>query len=136
MDNPESIRHFLRVLALSYPEVVEEFPWGDVAFKVRKKAFLFIAVRPSEISFTVKLPDTGELALGLGFTEPSEYGLGRHGWVTARVAEGQEVSLDMIAGWLDESYRAIAPAKLVARIDRPAGAQSVASKGALKGGSD
>jgi len=127
MDNPESIRHFLRVLALSYPEVMEEFPWGDVAFKVRKKAFLFIAMRPPTIAFTVKLPQTGDLALGLPFTEPSEYGLGRHGWVTAHIAEGQEVSLDMIAGWLDESYRAIAPAKLVARLDRPARAEDAAS---------
>jgi len=117
MDNPESIRDFLRVLALSYPEVMQEFPWGDVAFKVRKKAFLFMAFKDDEISFSVKLPHTGELALGLPFTAPTEYGLGKHAWVTATIGPGQETSLDMIASWVDESYRTIAPSSLVKRID-------------------
>jgi len=117
VNNPESIRHFLRVLALSYPEVVEEFPWGDVAFKIRKKAFMFMASEPSTISFSVKLPHTGELALGLPFTEPTDYDLGEHAWITARIGPGENVSLDMIASWIDESYRTIAPRKLVAKLD-------------------
>lgn len=116
MKTSESIRNFLRVLALSYPDVVEEFPWGDRAFKVRKKVFLFMGEEPSAVTFSVKLPQTGELALGLPFTEPTHYGLGKHGWVTARVGPEEDVSLDMIASWLDESYRAIAPKKLVARL--------------------
>ncbi|NNE36442.1 MAG: MmcQ/YjbR family DNA-binding protein, partial [Rhodothermales bacterium] len=95
MNNPESIRHFIRVLALSYPDVVEEFPWGNVAFKIRKKAFLFMGSEPPDLTFSVKLPNTGELALGLPFTEPAPYGLGKHGWVLARIAPGEETSLDM-----------------------------------------
>lgn len=118
MNNPESIRHFLRVLALSYPEVVEEFPWGDVAFKIRKKAFPFMASEPSAISFSVKLPHTGELVLDLPFIEPAGYGLGQHAWVTARIGPGEHVSLDMIASWIDESYRTIAPKGLVAKLDK------------------
>lgn len=117
MKNSESIRHFIRVLALSYPDVVEEFPWGDCAFKIRKKAFLFMGSEPPAVTFSVKLPHTGELALGLSFTEPTGYGLGKHGWVTARVGPDEDVSLDMIASWLDESYRAIAPKKLVAQLN-------------------
>ncbi|GMQ82113.1 MAG: hypothetical protein BMS9Abin05_1556 [Rhodothermia bacterium] len=117
MKNSESIRHFLRVLALSYPDVVEEFPWGDCAFKIRKKAFLFMGSEPPTVTFSVKLPHTGELALDLSFTEPTGYGLGKHGWVTARVGPDEDVSLDMIASWLDESYRAIAPKKLVAQLN-------------------
>ncbi len=124
MNNPESIRHFLRVLALSYPEVVEEFPWGDVAFKIRKKVFLFMASKPPAISFSVKLPFTGELALDLPFTEPTEYGLGQHAWVTARIGPGEDVSLDMIASWVDESYRTIAPKKLISKLDELEGSTS------------
>ena len=117
MKNPKSIRHFIRVLALSYPEVVEEFPWGDCAFKIRKKAFLFMGEDPPSLTFSLKLPSSGELALGLPFTEPTGYGLGTHGWVTARIDSAGEISLDMIAAWVDESYRAIAPKKLIAALD-------------------
>jgi len=116
MKNPKSIRHFIRVLALSYPEVVEEFPWGDCAFKIRKKAFLFIGEKSNALTFSVKLPQSGKLALDLPFTEPSKYGLGKHGWVMAHISPDDDVSLDMIAAWLDESYRAIAPKKLVAAL--------------------
>ena len=117
MNNPESIRNFIRVLALSYPEVIEEFPWGDMAFKIRKKAFLFMGFDKEDLTFSVKLPQTGELALELPFTEPAGYGLGKHGWVMARISPGIDVSLDMISSWIDESYRSIAPKRLVTKLD-------------------
>lgn len=117
--NPQSIRNFLRVLALSYPEVVEEFPWGDMAFKVRNKAFLFLCMEPGELSFSVRLPRTGETALGLSFTDRAGSGLGRRGWVTARIASEEDIPLETIAEWIDESYRTIAPRSLVAKLDQP-----------------
>ena len=44
--------------------------------------------------------------------EPTGYGLGRSGWVTARFGPGDDVPLDLIRRWLVESYRAVAPKKL------------------------
>lgn len=104
----------LREIALSYPETYEEFPWGHRAVKVRKKTFVFIALSEEGLSLSVKLPLSGVAALALPFASPTEYGLGKSGWVTARFAPGDEVPLELLHEWLDESYRAIAPKKLVA----------------------
>lgn len=103
-------------MALAFPEVVEDAPWGHRAFKVRKKAFLFSSIEGDRLGISLKLPETGVMALNLPFTEPTGYGLGKSGWVSASFGPKDKVPLALIAEWLDESYRAIAPKKLLARI--------------------
>jgi predicted DNA-binding protein (MmcQ/YjbR family) len=45
------------------------------------------------------------------------FGHGRAGWVTVPVhAEG--VSLELLCDWIEESYRAVAPRRLAAGLDR------------------
>ena len=103
----------IRELALGYPEATEDHPWGETAIKVNGKVFLFLGI--SEIhggSFSVKLPQSRDIAMDLPFAEPTHYGLGKHGWVTVKFGQG-DVPLDLIKAWVDESYRAIAPKKLV-----------------------
>jgi predicted DNA-binding protein (MmcQ/YjbR family) len=117
----ESIRHeaSLRKFALAFPETVEEFPWGHRAFKVKKRTFLFLAADESGLSLSVKLPESRGVALTLPFAEPTGYGLGKSGWVTARFpkgAKGSKPPLDLLKEWIEESYRAIAPRKLVAKL--------------------
>jgi predicted DNA-binding protein (MmcQ/YjbR family) len=75
----------LRAHALSYPEAVEDFPWGERVVKVRGKVFAFLG-RPEEggLGLSVKLPGSAMLALDLPFASPTGYGLGKSGWVTAR----------------------------------------------------
>lgn len=102
----------LRELALSLPETSEHFPWGHTAIKVRDKAFLFLADENDELSLSVKLPQSRDLAVDLDFAEPTGYGLGKSGWVTARFASGADVPLAMLRDWIRESYTAIAPKKL------------------------
>jgi predicted DNA-binding protein (MmcQ/YjbR family) len=104
-------------MALSLPEVREDHPWGHSAFKVGKKAFLFMASEKARLSLSVKLPQSGLLALSLPFAEPTGYGLGKSGWVTASFQAKQSPPLGVLERWLEESYRAIAPRKLVARLD-------------------
>jgi len=106
----------LRELALAYPETTEEFPWGHRAIKVKGKTFIFLALDDSGLSLSVKLPASGLAALMLPFASPTEYGLGKSGWVTARFAPEDEVPIEMLQEWLDESFRAIAPKKLVAKL--------------------
>ena len=96
-------------LALAYPDVTEENPWGHRAFKVKKKTFLFLGSDADGVSFSVKLPHSGAAALALEGTEPTHYGLGKSGWVTARFARGRDVPLPLVSEWLTESYEAIAP---------------------------
>jgi predicted DNA-binding protein (MmcQ/YjbR family) len=109
----------LRLYALSLPEAVEEHPWDHIAVKVRKKTFVFLGGEAAggELSVTVKLPISGEMALTLPYVERTGYGLGASGWVTARPA-AKDIDLDLLKGWIAQSYRAAAPKKLAAVLDR------------------
>ena len=106
----------LRKLALGYPEATENMPWGHHAIKVKGKSFPFLAADAETFSLSAKLPSSSGFALKLPFASPTEYGLGRSGWVTARFPRGARVPLDVLRLWVDESYRAIAPKRLVARL--------------------
>jgi predicted DNA-binding protein (MmcQ/YjbR family) len=107
----------IRVACMSYPETREDFPWGHSAFKVNDKAFVFMGGDADEVSFSVKLPHSRDIAADLPFTEPTGYGMGKYGWVTVKVRKETKVTLDLIKAWIDESYRAIAPKKLVKLLD-------------------
>ena len=85
--------------------------------KVRGKAFIFMGGDRGEFSFSVKLKSSLAEALELSGVEPTHYGLGKHGWVTARVDAGRDAPVDTYESWIDESYRLVAPKKLVAQLN-------------------
>jgi hypothetical protein len=99
--------------------VREDHPWGHSAFKVGAKAFLFMATEDGGLSLSVKLPQSGLMALSLPFAAPTGYGLGKSGWVTASFAAKESPPVPVLERWVDESYRTIASKKLVARLDIP-----------------
>jgi predicted DNA-binding protein (MmcQ/YjbR family) len=106
----------LRRFALGYPGTREEFPWGESAIKVGKKTFLFMRADESGLSLSTKLPESAEAARTMPFAEPTHYGLGKSGWITASFQPSDKPPLDLLRGWIDESYRAIAPKKLVSSL--------------------
>jgi predicted DNA-binding protein (MmcQ/YjbR family) len=102
--------------ALTFPEAVLEHPWGHDAVKVKGKMFATFGGKigdPKEMSMTVKLPVSGEMALTLPWVESTGYGLGKSGWVTARVRAAKDIDLETMKGWIGQSYRAVAPKALV-----------------------
>ncbi len=103
--------------ALRYPDAHEDHPWGETVVKVKGKVFVFLGASDGRLGVTTKLPRTGPAALGLPFTEPCGYGLGKSGWVTARFDAGEDIPVDLLVSWLDESYRAVAPKRSVAALD-------------------
>ena len=115
-----SLEKKMRLAALGYPGAVEEFPWGERVIKVNKKIFLFVNISDGTFCVTLKLPHTGEMALSLSFVEPTGYGLGKAGWVSARFDRADEVPLALLLEWLEESYRAVAPKKLVQALEEQA----------------
>ena len=128
----KQLESVLRDYALGFPEATEDFPWGDRAIKVKGKVFLFMGADAGEMSFSVKLPHSRFFVLDLPNTEPTHYGLGKHGWVTAHFPRAPKESLDVYKMWIDESYRAVAPKKLVSQLDGAAAPVDPRTKPARK----
>jgi predicted DNA-binding protein (MmcQ/YjbR family) len=116
-----NIRAQLRAYALTFPEAYEDYPWGQVVVKVRKKVFLFLDGDPNDpaLHLSVKLPASGADVLTLPFATPTGYGLGKWGWVSFRFEPDEEPPITMFQPWVAESYRAVAPKRLVALLDQP-----------------
>jgi predicted DNA-binding protein (MmcQ/YjbR family) len=104
----------LRDYALDFPETTEAFPWGERAFKVKGKTFVFMRADPNDLSFSVKLSKLRREALALLGSEPTHYGLGAKGWVTLRPSA--KTPLKTLLSFIDESYRAIAPKRVLDQI--------------------
>jgi predicted DNA-binding protein (MmcQ/YjbR family) len=121
----------LREFALGMPGAEEDFPWGERVMKVGKKVFVFMGGKDGSdeiLSMSVKLPRSAGEALQLPYAEPCGYGLGKHGWVAMKITSRDRASLDMLMPWIEESYRAVAPKKLVAQLDGLTGGATPAAE--------
>jgi len=112
------VREQLRRFALELPEAYEDFPWGEVVVKVNKKIFVFLgAAGPDETGGCgVKLREFHEQALAIPGAAPSGYGLGKAGWVSIQLGEDIP-SVGVLTDFVEESYRIVAPKRLVAQLD-------------------
>jgi predicted DNA-binding protein (MmcQ/YjbR family) len=113
-----SMKAELLAFALALPEAWEDQPWaGDTVAKVGKKVFVFFGDDAPERSrsFTVKLRDSHDEASAMEWTSDPGYGLGRGGWLT--VTAPADAPMELLEGWIVESYRAVAPKRLVAELD-------------------
>lgn len=115
-DALRACRDELRDYALSFPDAWEDHPWGEDVYKVGKKIFVFLNVLEKGLYVTVKLPGSNGFALAEPFVTPTGYGLARAGWVTATFAPRDEVPVDLLRLWIEESFRAVAPKRLVATL--------------------
>src|SRR3954466_8608320 len=93
--DPKSLGGGLRDAAMAYPGATEDFPWGERAIKVNGKAFLFLHAEGNEVSFSVKLTTSHADALEQPFTEPTHYGLGKHGWVTVTADGSRDAPVEL-----------------------------------------
>lgn len=112
----------LRVFGLSLPGAHRKSPWpehDDLA--VNDKTFAYLPAAGQPFSLSVKLIYTASDALNLPFAKPTAYGLGKSGWVSLTPAPEQVPSLDQLKEWVEESYRAQAPKKLVRELDARGG---------------
>jgi predicted DNA-binding protein (MmcQ/YjbR family) len=108
----------LRAFGLSLPGAHRKSPWpehDDLA--VKDKTFAYLPAKGQPFSLSCKLPYTGYEALQLPFAKPTAYGLGKSGWVSFSPAPGEIPPLDQLREWVEESYRAQAPRKLVKELD-------------------
>ncbi len=112
-----AVKQTLRDFALSLPGAWEDHPWGESAMKVGKRVFAFFGVPSTGFGMSVKLPHSAEAALTLPVARPAGYNLGKSGWVEMRFTDDDAPPVDLLLDWVEESYRAIAPATLVRELD-------------------
>jgi predicted DNA-binding protein (MmcQ/YjbR family) len=138
----DAVVQALREYGLAYPGAHTKSPWpGHADLAVRDKTFAYLSSPGEAFYISCKLPHSSHTALALPFAQPTAWGLGKSGWVTATFSEIQSPPLELFKDWIDESYRAQAPKKLVAQMDAHAGisaakaaGQSRAAKKAAKRG--
>lgn len=107
--------------ALALPDAWQDFPWeGDQVAKVGKKIFAFLTDDDAG-RLGVKLPESGGFALSLPCATPMVYGLGRHGWVTIQLSDPSVPGIGVLRDWITESYRTVAPKRLVKLLEEDVG---------------
>jgi predicted DNA-binding protein (MmcQ/YjbR family) len=107
---PSEAFRALKKYAAAKPGAWEDHPWGETVYKVGKKVFVFLGHADSGYGMSCKLPDSAEAATTMfSWAEPTGYGLGKSGWVSARFEPRDDVPLDLLKQWIDESYTAVAP---------------------------
>jgi len=117
----DAILEDLRKFGLAYPGAHTKSPWpGHLDLAVKDKTFAYLSIEGEPLSISCKLPRSASVALMLPFATPTGYGLGKSGWVSARFPKGTTPPVDLLKAWIDESYRAQAPRKLVAQLETPA----------------
>ncbi|HYV44736.1 MAG TPA: MmcQ/YjbR family DNA-binding protein [Myxococcaceae bacterium] len=139
MTAPKAAYEQIKQAALGYPGAEFAVILGDhQVVRVKDKVFLWIGDDDGGCSFGIRLPHSQDAATALPFVEPMAYGMAKWGWVGASFKKGQDVPMKMVLEWVDESYRKVAPKKLVAQLDgggtkaAPASAKKPAAAKAAK----
>ena len=115
----ETVLRELRAFGLGLPGAHSKAPWPDHDdLAVNDKTFAYLPKADAEtFSVSVKLPYTHSMVLDLPFATPTGYGLGKSGWVSLAPSEDEIPPLDRLKEWVEESYRAQAPRRLVKELD-------------------
>jgi predicted DNA-binding protein (MmcQ/YjbR family) len=121
MKQARAIRRRVLAFALGLPGAYEDHPWGEDVAKVNKKVFAFMGTDDSPgLGMSVKLRESHEQALSVRGAAPTGYGLGRAGWVSIPFDDSTP-PLDVLKDWVEESYRVVAPKRLVGELDERPG---------------
>ena len=104
---PESARaRELQAYCLSFEGAYEDYPWGEIVYKVGTKLFAMTGTG-LPMSLTVKASkEDQELLVQLPHVSKAAY-VGQHGWVTVEMADDKtwELARELIAN----SYALVAP---------------------------
>src|SRR4051794_4802877 len=117
----DAILKELRAFGLAYPGAHTKSPWpGHLDLAVKDKTFAYLSLEGEPFHISCKLPQTSSIALMMPHVKPAAYGLGKSGWVAAEFPDDELPPIEVLEAWIDESYRAQAPKKLIASLTTPA----------------
>lgn len=128
-------KHFegLRKLALSFPESVEGSSCNKLSYKAGNKAFLYLGeADDGTYNLRFKLTDSYSEAEKLAAKDSSTYQPGSTGWVYCEFAASKAPPKGLMERWLEESYRALVPKKLLSLLDGGSPAIKTPKKKAAK----
>jgi predicted DNA-binding protein (MmcQ/YjbR family) len=129
MTTPSTARRRLRAHALKHADAWADEPWpGDHVVKVGKKIFVFLGGEGPDVSLGVKLPRSLLFARAQPFVQKMGYGMDKSGWVAARFSENDEIPLELLLSWIDESYETVAATALPKRKPAVAPKRKAAAK--------
>jgi hypothetical protein len=69
---------------------------------------------------SVKLSESHEAAVGVPSVSPTGYGLGKAGWVSLSFGGAGVPGVGVLTDWVEESYRMVAPKRLIKELDATA----------------
>ena len=108
----------LRAKGMTYPGAAKKAPWpGHDDLAVNDKTFAYMSMAGDPFKISLKLPVSRTEARKLRYATPTGYGLAKSGWVSFEPEPDELPSFEQLEAWLEESYRAQAPKKLVAELD-------------------
>jgi len=120
----------LRAFVQTFPGAWEDHPWGETVAKVGAKVFVFgLGLGLEKRSdgppgIAVKLKSSHAAVAKRTFAAPTGYGLGKSGWLTLRFDLAEAPSSAELEAWIEESYRLVAPKRLLAELDEGASSES------------
>lgn len=96
----------IRTKAAAFPAVAPGTSCNQSAFKVGKRAFLYIGPGAKGHGFKAmfKLDQSMPKARELATTHPDRFEVGSTGWVTTRFTAEEPLSEAVWEDWLEESY--------------------------------
>lgn len=110
----------LEAIAARLPEAtrVDIEAWdGEPTFRVRNKNFVFSSKDGTGISVKLPKEEAAAVVATEPDAEPTGYGLGRHGWVSLRLAtDADEARWQQVEEWVRTSYTLVAPKKLANQV--------------------
>ena len=104
---PKAVFKILRTYCLAKEGATEDYPWGDVIWKVNGKIFVGCDDELGEYTVKASLPDQAKLIRKPG-VRVADY-VGRFGWVTITVASARQLKL--AKELIDNSYASVAAGK-------------------------
>lgn len=105
--SPEQAFAEIKKHCMSKPGATEDYPWGDVAWKVNGKGFAFGGEGSNRLTVKSTIEKQGALTMHPNI-EKAAY-VGRFGWITIMVVD-KEV-LGLTKDLIDESYDMVVGSK-------------------------